>query len=225
MNWFCAPWHVPGPDWPFICSPACPGCKGRSLSNVVPRQRGCGGGSPVQALPSPSCVKPFHITPTEGCLSAAGLGWAGSLLSVISLHQKLGKRGISPSCLASGVISSWLCLGRAVSHAFPGAHPCVCAHSLGWAFCRKILWGKMHGHMYLSGPIYSVVFYLIGLTPPLFLHVFPNARKALHFSLLYMFGICVSDVFGRLELLWVFWSFFPLQIKVLKVLMLVAWVV
>lgn len=52
--------------------------------------------------------------------------------------------------------------------------------------------------MYLSGPISSIVFYLIGLTTPLFPHVFPNARmEALHFSLLCMFGICVSDDFGR----------------------------
>lgn len=56
----------------------------------------------------------------------------------------------------------------------------------------------MYGHMYLSVSIYSIVFYLIGLTPPLLPQAFPNAKKALHFSLLCMFGICVSDDFSRL---------------------------
>lgn len=46
--------------------------------------------------------------------------------------------------------------------------------------------------MHLSGLVYSVVFYFIGFSPPLFPHVLPNARKGLHFSLPCVFDKCVS---------------------------------
>lgn len=94
----------------------------------------------------------------------------------------------------------WLIAGsvQAGLYPMPGAHPCVCTQILGEHFVTRSCWGKVYGHLYLSGLIYSTGFYLIGLTPPLFPHVFPNARKALHISLLCMFGKCVSDHIGRL---------------------------
>lgn len=187
----------------------------------MPRQRGRGGGSPVQALPSPSCLKPFHITLTEGWLPVSCRPEVGRILTFYDFFAlKTGKKRNFILCLANGVIGSWLSSGRAWSHAFPGAHPYVCAHGLGWAFCRKILCGEMSGHLYLSGPIYSLGFYLISLTPPSSLMF----SQILGRPCVFLCCVCLANVFqmtlaGFWNKAWASVSilkFFPLEIKVLK---------
>lgn len=199
----------PGPDPPLrastlqLCTP-----RGQKQWHV--RRGAMGGGS---GWGFPPCggshlvwSQPVCCLSTAYCLQLWAQGGQDPYFLWFACIKSRGKGEFHhPARLVVGLVAKPVLAG--LDPTSLQVHTRVCVHTVSDEhFVRRAHGGRC---MHLSDLIYSVVFYLIGFSPPLFPHVLRNTRKVLHFSLLCMFDKCVSDDFGRLlkrriELLWLF---------------------